>query len=185
MVQIKKSGDFSGLASNYSKYRPDYSKSVLDAIKGLIKKNKSEINFVDVGAGTGIWSRMVCESGIKNVISIEPNDDMYKIGVSDSLHTNIIWQKGSAEKTNLKDNSADWISMASSFHWANFDEALKEFHRVLSPKGVFTAIWNPRLIEVNPILLEIENYLKELKPNLNRVSSGRPGMTENLTEKLN
>ena len=29
-----KSGDFSGLASNYSKYRPDYSKSVLEAIKG-------------------------------------------------------------------------------------------------------------------------------------------------------
>ena len=38
MVKVIKSGDFSGLASNYSKYRPDYSKSVLDAIKGLIKK---------------------------------------------------------------------------------------------------------------------------------------------------
>ena len=39
MVKIIKPGDFTGLASNYSKYRPDYSKSVLDAIKGLIKKN--------------------------------------------------------------------------------------------------------------------------------------------------
>ena len=80
MVKIIKPGDFSGLASNYSKYRPDYSKSVLDAIKGLIKKNESEINFVDVGAGTGIWSRMVYESGVKNIISIEPNEDMYKMG---------------------------------------------------------------------------------------------------------
>ena len=81
MVKVKKSGDFSGLASNYSKYRPDYSKSVLEAIKGLIKKNESEINFVDVGAGTGIWSRMVYESGVKNIISIEPNEDMYKMGM--------------------------------------------------------------------------------------------------------
>ena len=185
MVKVKKSGDFSGLASNYSKYRPDYSKSVLDAIKGLIKKNESEINFVDVGAGTGIWSRMVYESGVKNITSIEPNEDMYKMGVADSLSTNINWQKGSAENTNLIENSADWISMASSFHWANFDKALKEFHRVLVPNGIFTAIWNPRLIEVNPILLEIENYLKTLKPTLNRVSSGRSGITENLTEKLN
>ena len=185
MVKIIKPGDFTGLASNYSKYRPDYSKSVLDAIKGLIKKNESEINFVDVGAGTGIWSRMVYESGVKNIISVEPNEDMYKMGIADSSSTNINWQKGSAENTNLKDNSADWITMASSFHWADFNAALKEFHRVLVPNGVFTAIWNPRLIEVNPILLEIENHLKKLKPNLNRVSSGRSGITENLTEKLN
>ena len=40
MVKIIKPGDFTGLASNYSKYRPDYSKSVLDAIKGLIRKNE-------------------------------------------------------------------------------------------------------------------------------------------------
>ena len=185
MVKIIKPGDFTGLASNYSKYRPDYSKSVLDAIKGLIRKNQSEINFVDVGAGTGIWSRMVYESGVKNIISVEPNEDMYKMGIADSSSTNINWQKGSAENTNLKDNSADWITMASSFHWADFNAALKEFHRVLVPNGVFTAIWNPRLIEVNPILLEIENHLKKLKPNLNRVSSGRSGITENLTEKLN
>ena len=185
MVKIIKPGDFTGLASNYSKYRPDYSKSVLDAIKGLIRKNESEINFVDVGAGTGIWSRMVYESGVKNIISVEPNEDMYKMGIADSSSTNINWQKGSAENTNLKDNSADWITMASSFHWADFNAALKEFHRVLVPNGVFTAIWNPRLIEVNPILLEIENHLKKLKPNLNRVSSGRSGITENLTEKLN
>jgi hypothetical protein len=74
--------------------------------------------------------------------------------------------------------------MASSFHWANFETATQEFHRVLRPSGRFTALWNPRLIEVNPLLVEIETYLEKLRPNIKRVSSGRSGITETLTEQL-
>ncbi len=184
MLKIQKSGDFTGLAIDYSKYRPNYSHSVLLAISGLLNKNISEIDFVDVGAGTGIWSRMVNDLGVNSAVAIEPNEDMYKRGVSDSSSTKIIWTQGSAERTNLKDQSADWISMASSFHWVDFDKALEEFHRVLRPNGVFTAIWNPRLIELNPLLVDIENHLKTLKTSINRVSSGRSGITEQLTERL-
>ena len=50
--------------------------------------------------------------------------------------------------------------------------------------GDFTALWNPRLIEGNPMLVEIENYLDYLRPNIKRVSSGRSGITERLTERL-
>ncbi len=46
--------------------------------------------------------------------------------------------------------------MASSLHWANFDKACDEFHRILRPGGVFVALWNPRFIEANPLLVEIE-----------------------------
>jgi hypothetical protein len=74
--------------------------------------------------------------------------------------------------------------MASSFHWADFDKATKEFHSLLRPNGLFTALWNPRLIEVNPTLVEIESYLSELNPSIERVSSGRSGITETLTERL-
>jgi hypothetical protein len=74
--------------------------------------------------------------------------------------------------------------MASSFHWTNFDTATQEFHRVLRAGGHFTALWNPRLIEVNPLLVEIEAHLDTLRPNIKRVSSGRSGITETLTERL-
>jgi SAM-dependent methyltransferase len=74
--------------------------------------------------------------------------------------------------------------MASSFHWANFETATAEFHRVLRPGGRFTALWNPRLIEANPLLVEIEAHLDKLRPNIKRVSSGRSGITENLSEQL-
>tara|TARA_B100000214_G_C23547790_1_gene436937 strand:- start:161 stop:562 length:402 start_codon:yes stop_codon:yes gene_type:complete len=56
---------------------------------------------------------------------------------------------------------------------------------VLKPGGLFTAIWNPRLIEVNPLLVEIEEYLSKLKSNIKRVSSGRSGITNTLKDDIN
>jgi SAM-dependent methyltransferase len=105
-------------------------------------------------------------------------------GIADSKGTTIRWLAGSAEHTGLTNSSCDWMSMASSFHWANFDSATREIHRVLRSGGRFTALWNPRLIEVNPLLVEIEAHLDTLRPNIKRVSSGRSGITETLTEKF-
>ncbi len=184
MINTLKAGDFTGLAADYSQHRPDYCPSVLNALLGLLSKSVPKIDFVDVGAGTGIWTRMVCATGVHSVIAVEPNDDMRQNGTADSQNTNIRWLAGSAESTGLADSSADWLSMASSFHWANFDNATKEFHRVLRKGGYFTAIWNPRLIEANPLFVEIEAHLDTLRPNIKRVSSGRSGITETLTEQL-
>lgn len=177
-------GSFTGLAENYSKYRPDYSESVLLSLLALLRKPINEIDFVDVGAGTGIWSRKVTEHSVKSAISIEPNDDMRKYGIEDSKGTDIHWIKGSGEETGLPTDSADFLTMASSFHWVNFENAVKEFSRVLRPGGSFAALWNPRLIEANPLLVEIEDKLNEFAPNLKRISSGRSGITETLTDQL-
>ncbi len=184
MTTTLKAGDFTGLAKDYSQHRPDYCPSVLKALIGLIDKPVKEIDFADVGAGTGIWTRMVHAQGVKSVSAVEPNDDMRANGMADSAGTGIRWLAGSAETTGLADVSCDWLSMASSFHWANFDIATREFHRVLRPGGRFTALWNPRLIEVNPLLVEIEAHLDTLRPNIKRVSSGRSGITETLTQQL-
>ena len=66
---------------------------------------------------------------------------------------------------------------------AKFNEDTK-FLRVPT-EGIFCALWNPRLIEINPLLVEIEDYLNKLKPTIKRVSSGRSGITKTLTEDLN
>ena len=184
MPQTLKAGDFTGLAKEYSQNRPDYCPSVLKALLGLLGKPTVEVDFVDVGAGTGIWTRMVKAGGVRSATAVEPNDDMRQNGMADNHHTNIRWLAGSAESTGLAYASADWLSMASSFHWANFDNATKEFHRVLRAGGYFTALWNPRLIEVSPLLVEIEAHLNTLRPNIKRVSSGRSGITESLSEQL-
>jgi SAM-dependent methyltransferase len=184
MASTLKAGDFTGLARDYSQHRPDYCPSVLNALLGLLQKPTVEVDFVDVGAGTGIWTRMVYGKGVKSATAVEPNDDMRSAGAADSARTSVKWVAGSAEQTGLLDACCDWLSMASSFHWADFERATQEFHRLLRVGGRFTALWNPRLIEANPLLVEIEAHLDTLRPNIRRVSSGRSGITETLTEQL-
>lgn len=179
-----KPGEFTGLAEDYSRYRPDYCRSVLNALLGLIETPIGKIDFADVGAGTGIWTRMVKAAGVRSVVAVEPHNDMRVAGIRDSKGTDIRWLAGSAENTGLPTASCDWVTMASSFHWADFDGATKEFHRLLRPRGRFTALWNPRLIEINPLFVEIEEYARQLQPEIKRVSSGRSGITESLSEKL-
>jgi len=180
-----KHGDFTGLADDYAKYRPGYAPQVATAILRFLGRDTARVDAIDIGAGTGIWTRILAASGLNSVTAVEPNDDMRAQGVETSRETKIVWRKGSAEATGLPDNSADLVSMASSLHWADFDKACNEFHRLLRPGGLFVALWNPRFIEANPLLVEIEAQITKLKPDVQRVSSGRSGITERLTDMLN
>jgi len=187
-----KHGDFTGLASGYARFRPGYAPQVTTAVLayvgnyvgGHVGRDPTSIDAADIGAGTGIWTRALADRGLGSIVAVEPNDEMRQQGIETSRGANIVWRKGSAEATGLPDGSADLVSMASSFHWADFDKACDEFHRILRPGGVFVALWNPRDIEANPLLVEIEAQIARLKPDLQRVSSGRSGITERLTGML-
>jgi ubiquinone/menaquinone biosynthesis C-methylase UbiE len=181
---MMKHGDFTGLAEDYAKFRPGYAPQVATAILGYVRRDPAAIDAADIGAGTGIWTRTLAARGLHSVVAVEPNDDMRRQGIETSRGTSIVWQKGSAEATGLPEGSADLVSMASSLHWADFDKACDEFHRILRPGGVFVALWNPRLIEANPLLVEIEAQIRRLKPDVRRVSSGRSGITEHLADML-
>jgi ubiquinone/menaquinone biosynthesis C-methylase UbiE len=179
-----KLGDFTGLAVDYAKFRAGYAPQVATAILNYVRLDPHKIDAADVGAGTGIWTRMLAARGLRSVVAVEPNDDMREQGIQTSQGSGILWHNGSAEATGLPDCSVDLVSMASSLHWADFDKACEEFRRILRQGGAFCALWNPRLIEANPLLVEIEAQITELKPDLQRVSSGRSGITEKLTDML-
>jgi ubiquinone/menaquinone biosynthesis C-methylase UbiE len=137
----------------------------------------------DLGAGTGKLTGALIEMGLSG-FAVEPNESMLSYGKSNYGNSSFVWRKGFAENTGLQDSSIDWILMGSSFHWANFDDAMLEFKKILKPNGYFTAIWNPRAIHKNTLEQKIENKLKELIPNISRVSSGAKEYTENLSERL-
>jgi ubiquinone/menaquinone biosynthesis C-methylase UbiE len=179
-----KHGDFTSLASDYARYRPGYSPTVTTAILDLIGRPPIEIDAADVGAGTGIWTMMLAARGLHSITAVEPNDEMRRQGELASRGMNISWRKGSGEATGLGKESVHLVTMASSFHWVDFDKGCAEFQRILRKGGRFVALWNPRLIEVNPLLVEIEGEITRLKPDIRRVSSGRSGLTERLTEML-
>ena len=176
-------GNFDILADDYAKYRPGYSDDVLSAILSLIPKQSEKIEFADVGAGTGIWSRLVANRGCRTT-AVEPSDPMRAAGLAENDGLGIRWLKGTAEKTGLPSDAFDLCSMASSFHWADFDQAVQEFSRILRPRGLFVALWNPRNIETNPLLVEIEEKLRELVPEMKRVSSGRSEFCSTLTHRF-
>lgn len=173
-----KYGDFSALAEDYAKYRPAYAPLVCEAIIGLLPPRPQA---ADVGAGTGIWSQMLHERGCR-VEAVEPNQAMREAG--SAQRPDLRWVAGSAENTSLPSGQYDLVSMASSFHWADFDQAVAEFHRLLKPGRYFAALWNTRVIEGHPLLEDIEGKIYELAPNLKRVSSGRSEFAEGLSRRL-
>jgi ubiquinone/menaquinone biosynthesis C-methylase UbiE len=179
-----KHGDFTGLAGDYARFRPGYAPQMATAILGYVGRDAADIDAADIGAGTGIWTRMLAARGLRSIVAVEPNDDMRARGIESSRGAEIVWHKGSAEATGLRDGSADLVSMASSLHWADFDKACEEFNRILRPGAVFVALWNARFIEANPLLVEIEAEITRLKPGIRRVSSGRSGIAEQLTDML-
>ncbi|MEU4898275.1 class I SAM-dependent methyltransferase [Streptomyces sp. NPDC044780] len=184
MTATLKHGDFTSLAKDYSKYRQGYAPSVVSSLIGLLGGTAENCDAVDVGAGTGIWSRMLAEAGFRSVTAVEPNDTMRATGERDSAHLDIQWRAGQGEHTGLPNDCADLVSMASSFHWVDFEAGTQEFARLLRPGGWFVALWNPRHIEASPLLTDIEAELTRLKPDMKRVTSARQGLMDELTDRL-
>lgn len=177
-----KHGDFTELAKFYVN-RPGYSKVVLECLKNHVFNSVGEGKTADIGAGTGKLTEGLVEIGLKGY-AVEPNEAMRKEASQNSWGGVFSWSDGSAENTGLKDNSVNWALMGSSFHWANYQQAMKEFYRILVPGGFFTAIWNPRDIERSELHKRIEDAVYSEVPQMQRVSSGKSVTTEEMREKL-
>ena len=176
-------GDFTPLAENYAKYRPDYSLIVLRALSALVGAHEPGFKVADVGAGTGLWTKMLADEGL-NVRAVEPCQSMRDQGVAYTHGCGVDWFAGSGENTNLPGASVNWITMASSFHWVKQPDGLLEFRRVLKPGGYLTVLWNPRDIEANPLQQRIEALVHKMVPGLNRVSSGHARNTRDWADEL-
>ena len=128
---------FSDRAADYLKYRPSYPTAAIDKI---LQGNGSSSQLVaaDLGAGTGISSRILAERGIK-VLAIEPNAAMRQAAQS---HQEVEYRDATAEATGLPDASVDLVTCFQSFHWFDVETTLLEFHRILKSSGRLALIWS-------------------------------------------
>ena len=133
-----KHGDFTLLAKNY-KHRTGYSNEVLDTLIDYTRANNENFTIADVGAGTGKLTEMFLQRGL-SCVAVEPDDAMREEGVSQTQDYKVSWVKGNGEATTLEDNSIDWVTMASSFHWVETSKGLAEFYRILKPGGRFICL---------------------------------------------
>ena len=141
-------GRFSDRASDYVKYRPSYPAAAIDAILDGLGE-PSQLTAADIGAGTGISSRLLAQRGVR-VLAIEPNAEMRQAAAPHAL---VEFREGASEATNLPDTSIDLVTCFQSFHWFNPVLTLPEFRRILKPGGRLAVVWNLRDDRSDPVTL--------------------------------
>jgi ubiquinone/menaquinone biosynthesis C-methylase UbiE len=148
MKDPKSTTRFSSRVNDYIKYRPHYPGEVVSFLQenyGLGPHN----TIADIGAGTGISSRLFLEKGY-TVIAVEPNAEMRNAAVADLQHFQTFSTlAGTAEHTLLPDASIDIVVAAQAFHWFDTLAVKEEFRRILKPNGLVVLMWNERLIRTD------------------------------------
>ena len=151
---------FSSRVENYVKFRPDYPPGVLDVLRARCGLTAATV-VADVGSGTGIFTRQLLANG-NPVHGIEPNRAMREtaeelLAAFPDFHS----VDGTAEASTLPDRSVGLVVAAQAFHWFDRTHARAEFTRILQPGGWMALIWNDRLLDRTPFLIEYEELLRE------------------------
>jgi SAM-dependent methyltransferase len=128
---------FSDRAADYVKYRPSYPAAAIDRILAGLGK---ESLVADVGAGTGISSRLIGDRGVQ-VLAIDPNTAMRTAA---TIHPLVDFREGRAEATGLESSTVDLVTCFQAFHWFDPEPTLQEFRRILRPTGRLALVWNNR-----------------------------------------
>lgn len=159
---------FSNRVENYVKYRPSYPKEVLEFFRDELNLTENSV-IADIGSGTGISSKIFLENG-NRVFGVEPNAAM-RHAAEEFLREfpNFKSVDGTAENTNLLDNSVDFIIAAQAFHWFDVTETPREFRRILRENGYVALIWNERQLDTTAFLRDYENLLKKYGTDYEKV----------------
>ncbi|MBD2773934.1 class I SAM-dependent methyltransferase [Iningainema tapete] len=162
---------FSGRATDYALYRPSYpAEAITTILEGL--DHPSQLVAADIGAGTGIGSRLLGDRKVK-VFAIEPNADMRLAATG---HPMVEFLCATAEVTGLSNASIDLVSCFQSFHWFN-PTSLLEFRRILKSSGRLALVWgiwdedDPFTKELGRLVFQASNNIAGLPTRESMVST--------------
>lgn len=160
---------FSSRVADYVRYRPDYPAALVAWLHGEMGVAK-DARVADIGAGTGISSKMFLDAG-HEVVAVEPNAAMRAaavewLGASPSFSA----VDGSAEATKLSDASVDLVSVAQAFHWFDQQAVKPEWRRILRPDGLVAIYWNSRKLSGSAFLEGYEQLLNDYGLDYSSVS---------------
>jgi ubiquinone/menaquinone biosynthesis C-methylase UbiE len=131
---------YDGLATDYDRARPNYP----DAAIAELPKCSGIV--VDVGAGTGIFTRQLALAMPDvRVVGLEPSADMRETARAASAHLpNVGFEPGVAERLPFVDQSASLITTATAVHWFDRPAFYAEAFRCLETNGHLVILQNIR-----------------------------------------
>jgi ubiquinone/menaquinone biosynthesis C-methylase UbiE len=140
MSEMNTTTRFSDRVADYDLYRPSYPAALLDHLDSRVPLRGSRV--ADVGAGTGIFSKLLLERGAI-VDAVEPNTEMGHAAVKNlSAYPGFNFCPGTAENTGLSSASIGLITSAQAFHWFDVNKTRAEFDRILKAGGKIALVWN-------------------------------------------
>jgi ubiquinone/menaquinone biosynthesis C-methylase UbiE len=155
---------FSKQSKLYASSRPTYPRAIFEFIIGLV----DERNLAwDCATGNG-QAAVVLADYFKQIVA---SDISTKQLENAQRKSSINYQIFPAEKTPLKDNSVDLITVAQALHWFDFDRFYNEVKRVLKKRdedsgskkksvGVIAA-WAYGLHTISPEIDKVTHHLYE------------------------
>ena len=127
---------FADRAAIYAKARPSYPEAAIEFL--LARAPRRPACIVDVGAGTGIATRLLAAANGR-AIGIDPGIEMLRSGVPDSR---VALAVGRAESLPIRDHRVDLLTAFNAFHWFQPEVFFAEARRVLAPDGRLAVAWN-------------------------------------------
>ena len=125
---------FGTVAELYDRYRPPPPLEASELFGDLTDRE-----VLEVGAGTGLWTRFLLGLGASMTI-VEPDNEMR--AVLERRSPSVRSLAGRAEELPVADASFDLVLVSSAWHWFEQPEATEEMARVLRDQGKLYVLWN-------------------------------------------
>ncbi len=124
---------FSGRASQYSRFRPDYPDALFTWLGGVTPKHES---VWDCGTGSGQAAKALTAI-FRSVIATDASAEQLENAVP---HPRIEYRVAAASASGLSDESVNMVTVAQALHWFDFQSFYAEVHRVLTADGALV-VW--------------------------------------------
>lgn len=130
---------FGPVAAQYDAARPSYPDALFDELERLAGRPLRGADVLDVGAGTGIATRLLAGRGAR-VVAVEPSEGMAAVLRQAGPEVPVV--KAGGDELPFHDASVDFVTYAQAFHWTDPGRSVPEALRVLRPGGTLALWWN-------------------------------------------